>query len=528
MKDEKDKNITAIKVSRLMKAKKWKVIRLMTRVWEFPEYISCVKEVSVLEKKRDKVKTKWRIEIDNVPMMWVEEDTLALRQNKITFKAIEGDIQEFWGEWSFSDHPQGTEVTANVYMKIDIPAIRDFTETYVKKLLIRNFEAILQGLEDRLVSIRYASYKSGDREKIAGFGIIGHLYNFNHLEKCLKKLKPEYKMPSQEFLSRVFYAHPSFKLYDILNFKSKTGQTVNGCFIIATFIPDMIEKDQWAVFSKVVRACKLAEKHGVGIVTLGGFTSIVGERISQEMNSQVDVPVTTGNTFTAAMVIDGVLKAAKLLEVDTALAKIVIIGGTGDIGSACARVLADKFKQVTITGRTKSNLRRLENELKKMRSAKIIATTDNKSAVKDADIVIAAASSSASILDIAWFKPGAIICDVGYPKNVSYSFTSRNDIFIFSGGLSRTPTPFQVPIDTGLPSVDTIYGCFAESIILALEKRFESFSIGRGNITPDKIEQIRSLGQKHGFELADFYWGDKLIDKAMVNNIKGAMNANRG
>jgi len=34
--------------------------------------------------------------------------------------------------------------------------------------------------------------------------------------------------------------------------------------------------------SKVVRACKLAEKNGVGIVTLGGFTSMVGEMLGRE------------------------------------------------------------------------------------------------------------------------------------------------------------------------------------------------------------------------------------------------------
>jgi len=519
-----DKHLTSITVGRIMHAKKWKVVRLMTKVWEFPSFIPCVKEVSVIEKSLHSLKTKWRIELDGVPISWVEEDILALKDNMISFSSIEGDMQAFKGEWSFKDHPQGTEVTANVYLRVDIPAIKDFTETYVKRLLLRNFEAILEGIEQRLVSIRYAAYRRGDTNQIAGFGIIGHLYNFNHLAKCLKMMKPDYKMPSKEFLSQLFYMTPSFKLYDIRDFKSKTGQMVNGCGIIATFIPEMIEKDVWAVFSKVVRACKLAEKYGVGIVSLGGFTSIVGEKISREMSSQVDVPVTTGNTFTAAMAIDGIFKAADMLDIDISSAKMAIIGGTGDIGSACARVFAEKMKQLTITGRTKSNLNRLRNELKRKRKAKIIATIDNQSAVKDADIIIGAASASASILEIDWFKSGAIICDIGYPKNVSYRFNSRRDILIFSGGLSRTPSAVNIPIDIGLPAADTIYGYITEAIILSLEKRYESFSIGRGKITEEKIDEIRTLGKKHGFELADFYWGDKLIDKRLINNIKEAVS----
>lgn len=519
-----DRDLIEIKISKVIPAQKWRVIRLLTRVWEFPTYIPSVKEATVIQKSRHTMKTKWRVQVGNIPISWIEEDILAFSQSAIYFRAIEGDLQEFKGQWTFKDHPSGTEVIVTVCLKIDIPGIKDFAEVYVKKIITKNFEAILEALEHRLVSLRYASYKRGDVEKLAGFGIIGHLYNYSHLEKSLKMLNPNFKMPSREFMSQLFHITPSFKLYDILNFKSKTGQTVNGCFIVATFIPDMIEKDIFAVFSKVVRACKIAERQGVGIVTLGGFTSIVAERIGHEVTKEVDVPVTTGNTFTAAMTIDGVLKAAELLNMDIAQAKMTIVGGSGDIGSACARALVDKVKDLTITGRTKANLLRLKMELTKRRKTKITATTDNESAVKNADIVISAASSTSAILKIDWFKPGAIICDVGYPKNVSYAPTTRQDILIFSGGLAKPPTSISFPIDIGLPSADTIYGCFSESIILALEKRYENFSFGRGNITPEKIEEIRNLGKIHGFEVSDFYWGDKLVDDSMIAKVKEAIN----
>ncbi|MBU1090464.1 MAG: NAD(P)-binding domain-containing protein [Candidatus Omnitrophica bacterium] len=517
-----DKDLIHIKVSRILPAEKWKVIRLITKVKDFPAFVPSIKEVSVLKKTKHKLFTKWRVQINQIPISWTEEDTLVLKENYIAFKAIGGDLSLFKGEWRFSKHPQGTQVDVNVDLKVGIPAITEFADSYVKQMLTLNFEAILSSVERRLISTKYASYQKGDTNKIAGFGIIGHLYNFNHLDKCLKMLNPSFKMPSREFIGQLFNITPSFKLYDIVDFKSRTGQSVNGCFIVATFIPDMMERDIWSIFSKVVRGCKIAEKHGVGIVSLGGFTSIVAERIGIQITEEVDVPVTSGNTFTAAMVIDGVVKASMLLEIDLGAAKVAIIGGTGDIGSGCARVLVSKVNQLIITGRTKSNLKRLGKELSKERKAKIIATTDNEKAVKDADIIIAAASATSSILQIDWFKPGAIICDVGYPKNISYSQTNREDILIFSGGLTKAPTPIKFPIDIGLPAADTIYGCFAESIILALEKRFEKFSFGRGNITAAKIEEIRNLGIKHGFEVSDFYWGNRLVDNSTINCIKKA------
>ncbi len=57
---------------------------------------------------------------------------------------------------------------------------------------------------------------------------------------------------------------------------------------------------------------------------------------------------------------------------------------------------------------------------------------------------------------------------------------------------------------------------------MALEKRFENFSFGRGNITPEKMDEIRNMGKRHGFEVADFYWGDKLIDTSIIGRVREA------
>ena len=515
-----DKDLIEIKLSRVIPAQKWKIIRLLTKVWELPAHIPNIKEASVIQKNRHRINTKWRIQLDKVPISWVQEDILALDKDTIFFKATAGDLEEFRGEWNFRPHSEGTEVRVNVYLKVNIPVIKEFASAYIKNLVTSNFESILETMERRLISVRYASFKRGDTKKVAGFGILGHFYNFNHLQRCLKMLNPNFKLPSREFLSKLFSITPSFKMFDIKEFKSKTGDITRGCFIVCTFIPDMLSKDVYTVYSKVIRACKLAEKYGVGIVTLGGFASMVGERLGHRISEEVDIPITTGNTYTAVLAVDGVEKAVQIFDRELKQLKATIVGGTGDIGSACARVLSEKVKQLTITGRTKSNLRLLRAELRKKHKAGIEATTNNEKAIKDADIVIAAANTSASILNLEWFKPGSIICDLAYPKNISYAPINRKDIFIFSGGLATTPTPIDTGIDMGLPSTNVSYGCFSEAIILALEHRFENFSYGRGNITLEKIEEIRKLGTRHGFGLAPFFWADRLMEQRDIEEIK--------
>jgi len=507
-----------INISRVVPASRWRVIRMLTKVWEFSADVSTIEEVSVLEKTRNVVKTKWRILADGIPISWVEEDTLALRDNAIHFRAVEGDLEEFYGTWRFHDHKEGTRVNVDIYLSVGIPAIKEFADDHIKKIVTKNFKAIIDVLERRLISKKYASLKSGNADKLAGFGILGHFYNFNHLGRCLKMLNPNFKMPSREFLKGLFGITPSFKMHEMDEFRSATGDTTHGIFILCTFIPDMIAQDRQAVYSKVVYACRLAEKSGVGIVTLGGFASMVGERLGALISEEVDIPITTGNTYTVALAIDGVERAVQLFEKDLKDLKIALIGGTGDIGAACARAFSLKAKQIIITGRTKSNLRALKSELKKHGKAQIEATTDNQKAVKDADVIIAAANVSASVLNIDWFKPGSIVCDLAYPKNISYT-ANRKDIFVFSGGLASVPTPINTGIDMGMPSHDVCYGCFCEVIILALERRFENYSYGRGNITLEKIDEIRKMGLKHGFKLAPFFWADRLVDEKELAQI---------
>lgn len=508
-----------IRIKKIIHAPAWRIMRQLTRVEEFPKFVPSVKEAEVISKDHNVMRTRWRVQVDGVPVEWVEEETLILSKGMVYFQAVSGDLQDFSGTWYFRPHPEGTEIEVEARLSLNIPIIKDFAVDYMRRLLTANFSAIIDGLEQRLVSLRYSNYKKEQMQlTLAGFGIVGHLYNYVHLEKSLRQMNPNMKLPSRDFLSRLFHVSPSFKLQDINNFKSSSGATVNGCFIIATFVPDMLDEDVWGVFSKVVKACKIAEKHGVGVVSLGGFASIVADRIGQEVACEVDVAVTSGNTLAACMAIDGISKASALVGRQLEDSTLAIVGAGGDIGIACARVMVDKVRSLILSDRIKARLIQLKSELVKKRCP-VTITTDNKQAVQDADIVITCASATSSIIPAEWFKPGAIVCDVGYPHNVSYSPALRNDLLIFTGGLCKIPQPISLPLDIGLPSSDTLYGCFAESMVLALENRFERYSFGRGNIFPDKIEQMRQMARKHGFEVADFWWENTPVSNEVIDRV---------
>ena len=52
----------------------------------------------------------------------------------------------------------------------------------------------------------------------------------------------------------------------------------------------------------------------------------------------------------------------------------------------------------------------------------------------------------------------------------------------------------------GLPD-GVAYACLAETVVLALEGRYETFTVGR-NIEWPKVKEIYQLGLKHGMKLA--------------------------
>ena len=53
----------------------------------------------------------------------------------------------------------------------------------------------------------------------------------------------------------------------------------------------------------------------------------------------------------------------------------------------------------------------------------------------------------------------------------------------------------------GFEDRQVVYACLAETIVLALEGRFENFTLGR-NLEWEKVHEIYKLGLKHGMQLA--------------------------
>ena len=84
-------------------------------------------------------------------------------------------------------------------------------------------------------------------------------------------------------------------------------------------------------------------------------------------------------------------------------------------------------------------------------------------------------------------------------STIARAIAKRPDVLVIESGEIELPGHVRMR-DIGLPD-GVVYACLAETVVLALEGRYETFTVGR-NIEWEKVKEIYRLGLKHGMKLA--------------------------
>jgi len=93
----------------------------------------------------------------------------------------------------------------------------------------------------------------------------------------------------------------------------------------------------------------------------------------------------------------------------------------------------------------------------------------------------------------------------------------RPDVLVIESGEIELPTQVKGMKSIGLPN-NVIYACLAETIVLALEGRFEVFTIGR-DTEWEKVKEIYRLGLKHGMKLSAISGAKGVYTDADIANV---------
>ena len=280
-----------------------------------------------------------------------------------------------------------------------------------------------------------------------------------------------------------------------------TGREVRGWFIACPFTPQrMLQLPVERVYDKIVACGRKGAALGAKIVGLGAYTSVVGDA-GQTIADRLEVPVTTGDSYTIYTAVEAVRRAADAMGIPLHSATAAVVGATGAIGQVCAELLAADVAKLVIVGRRTDAIESIRERISGQR-AEVLASTDI-SAIYDADLVLTVTSAIDAIIEPEHLKPGAVVCDVARPRDVSRRVAEqRSDVLVIEGGMVEVPGPVDFGMNFGFPPRMS-FACMAETIALALEGRYEDYTIGR-DLTAAQAREIGAICTKHGFKLSGF------------------------
>lgn len=317
------------------------------------------------------------------------------------------------------------------------------------------------------------------------------------------------------FFSRFF---PPVYLSEVGGIRSiDTGKELRGWLIACPFTPPtMMRVPVETAYNKIVATGRMAEELGARILGLGAYTSVVGDA-GLTIANRLDVPVTTGDSYTIVMAVEAVREAARVMNIPMHEAKVAIVGATGAIGKTCAQLIAGESAELTLVGRRQDALEAVR-ELCEGRGAKV-RTSTTVSAIYEADLILTVTSALDAVIEPQHLKPGAVVCDVARPRDVSVQVAAeRDDVLVIEGGMVEVPGPVDFGFDFGFPPKMS-YACMAETMALALEGRYEDYTIGK-DISVEQALEIGEIASRHGFRLSGFRSFGKEVSPATIDGVR--------
>jgi fatty aldehyde-generating acyl-ACP reductase len=298
-----------------------------------------------------------------------------------------------------------------------------------------------------------------------------------------------------------------------------TSKQIQGWFLACPLTPTrMLELPEKTVYRKIIETGRLAEKLGAKTLGLGAFTSVIGDA-GISIAKELDIPVTTGDSYTVAIAIQAIQRASQMLDIQLKNATAAVIGATGAIGQVCAHKLAEKVSDLYIIGQRKPALKILREQIRSVTGSSNIHISTEVDDIKKAQLIITVTSAIGAIIHPEHLQSGSIICDVARPRDVSAQVAAiRDDVLVIDGGMVDIPGRVDFNFDFGFPP-GKAYACVAETMALALEERFEDFTLGK-NLQLEQVNEIEAIADKHGFRLSGFRSFEKAVTNEQIERVR--------
>src|SRR5262245_47223712 len=201
-----------------------------------------------------------------------------------------------------------------------------------------------------------------------------------------------------------------------------TGQQIEGfLFSIAATPRQILGHSAEFTYKRILKAVHKAERLGARIFGLGAFTKVVGDA-GVTVAQRAEIPVTSGNSLTVAATLEGAKQAVRRMgRTDLAHGRAMVVGATGAIGSATSRLLAQACKDVVLVSIEPERLVALKQRIEEETpGARVVIDLRSDAWIGSCDVIVTATSAFGErLLDLSQCQPGAVICDVSLPANIT-------------------------------------------------------------------------------------------------------------
>jgi len=186
--------------------------------------------------------------------------------------------------------------------------------------------------------------------------------------------EPAAKKKRSVLVKKMFEWSKPLMVSEVSGLRSLTGVESKGALILYNLLPEqIISLDSKIVVKKAIEAGKIAEGWGADIFGLTAYTAQIGKK-GILVARGLSIPVTTGTSYTIAVIIQSILQLAKELDMDFKEINLAVVGATGSIGKITTQILSTHIKNIILVGRNRQRLEIEATSLKNNKKNKIFLT----------------------------------------------------------------------------------------------------------------------------------------------------------
>lgn len=445
-------------------------------------------------------------------------------------------------QWPFELSIEDRRVLIDELYEMIAPVLLGEEEAYTELLMETVYSDVFHGKQELQLEFRKVQKEKFEvlaplvhrlkKEEPRNFAHIAHYGYTSDLERehgFLRTLSPEL---FDQWCQR------SFPTVFELNFRDlgAGGKDVRGWVIVINNSTEQLLNSHKLRKAKILQCAALADRLGARIVGMAGLIAFFGKGGYFLSERYPHLSFTTGHAFTIANIREIAKAAIQRTGKKFSELTVAVIGAAGSIGSGCAKLFAEMGvpRMVLVDILWQDSLPDLVGVLRQIHPSMEVHCSNRLQDMRSADLSIIATNSPRTIIESEMLKPGSIIIDDAFPKNVPESIIQdRDDVIALEGGIVRLPSRVEIDRGRNVPNVmdvpltrmiscQEIYGCFAETLTLAAVEHTGNFGLGPSD--PSLAKDIFIKARDVGFALAPLQFFGQAVNEKRFGRLQGVVD----